>query len=240
MEAKKVKINKKLDTSRLPQHIAIIMDGNGRWATKRGLPRNMGHRAGCENLKNIIQHIYDLGIKCATFFVFSTENWRRPKEEIDGIFEVVRNYLDEDGDEFVKKGARIIISGDYKKLPEDIVAAFDRIIDKTKDCTQFTLNLAVNYGAKDEILRGINQAIEKGELLNSADDFEKYLYTRDLPPLDFVIRTSGEMRLSNFMLWQLAYSELFFTPVYWPSFKPKDLQKALIDFQKRKRRFGAV
>ena len=132
MEAKKVKINKKLDTSRLPQHIAIIMDGNGRWATKRGLPRNMGHRAGCENLKNIIQHIYDLGIKCATFFVFSTENWRRPKEEIDGIFEVVRNYLDEDGDEFVKKGARIIISGDYKKLPEDIVAAFDRIIDKQR------------------------------------------------------------------------------------------------------------
>lgn len=240
MEAKKIKINKHLDLSRLPQHIAIIMDGNGRWATKRGLPRNMGHRAGCENLKVIVEHIYDLGIKCATFFVFSTENWRRPKEEIDGIFNVVRDYLDEDGDDFVAKGAKVVISGDYTKLPEDLVAAFDRIIEKTKNCDKFILNLAVNYGAKDELLRGVNKAIKEGKVLESPADFDKFLYTADLPDLDFVIRTSGEMRLSNFMLWQLAYSELYFTPIYWPAFKPKDLQNALIDFQKRKRRFGAV
>lgn len=240
MEAKKVKINKRLDLARLPQHIAIIMDGNGRWATRRGLPRNMGHKAGCENLKVIVQHIYDLGIKCATFFVFSTENWRRPKEEIDGIFAVVRDYLNEDGDDFVKKGARIIVSGDYKKLPADIVETFEHLIDKTKDCTKFTLNLAVNYGARDEMLRGINMVVREGKELASPDEFEKYLYSSGLPPLDFVIRTSGEQRLSNFMLWQLAYSELYFTRTYWPSFSPKELQLALIDFQKRKRRFGAV
>lgn len=240
MESKNIKLNKQLDLTRLPQHIAIIMDGNGRWATSRGLPRNMGHKAGCENLKIIVQHIFDLGIKCATFFVFSTENWRRPKEEIDGIFNVVRDYLDEDGDTFLENGAKIVLSGDYKKLPADLVEAMDRIVQKTKDCNNFVLNLAVNYGAKDEMLRGINMAIREGKELSSPDEFDKFLYSADLPPLDFVIRTSGEMRLSNFMLWQLAYSELYFTPVYWPSFKPKDLQKALVEYQKRKRRFGAL
>jgi len=240
MGAKKIKINKHLDLSRLPQHIAIIMDGNGRWATRRGLPRNMGHKAGCENLKNIVEHIYDLGIKCATFFVFSTENWRRPKEEIDGIFEVVRNYINEDCDEFVRRGARVVVSGDYKKLPSDIVEAFDNMINKTKDGQKFILNLAVNYGARDELLRAFRLAKEDGVDLENPQDLEKYLYTAGLPALDFVIRTSGEMRLSNFMLWQVGYSELYFTKTYWPSFKPKELQKALINFQKRKRRFGAV
>ncbi len=240
MGAKKIKINKHLDLSRLPQHIAIIMDGNGRWATKRGLPRNLGHKAGCENLKKIVEHIYELGIKCATFFVFSTENWRRPKDEIDGIFDVVRDYINEDCEEFTQKGAKIVISGDYKKLPADIVEAFDKVIDRTKDCDKFTLNLAVNYGARDELLRAFRLAKEDGVELNSSQDLEKYLYTAGLPQLDFVIRTSGEMRLSNFMLWQLCYSELYFTKTFWPSFKPKELQKALINYQNRKRRFGAL
>ncbi len=240
MGAKKVKINKHLDLNRLPQHIAIIMDGNGRWATRRGMPRNFGHKAGCENLKKIVEHIYDLGIKCATFFVFSTENWRRPKEEIDGIFNVVRDYINDDGDDFVRRDSKVVISGDYKKLPSDIVEAFDNLIEKTKNCKSFTLNLAVNYGARDELLRAFNLAREAGVELKTAQDLEQYLYTADLPDLDFVIRTSGEMRLSNFMLWQLGYSELYFTKTYWPSFTPKELQKALIDFQKRKRRFGAV
>lgn len=240
MGAKKIKINKHLDLNRLPQHIAIIMDGNGRWATRRGMPRNYGHKAGCENLKKIVEHIYELGIKCATFFVFSTENWRRPKEEIDGIFDVVRDYINEDCEEFVRKGAKIVISGDYKKLPTDIVDAIDNVIDRTKGGEKFTLNLAVNYGARDELLRAFRLAKDDGAELNSPQDLEKYLYTAGLPDLDFVIRTSGEMRLSNFMLWQLGYSELYFTRTFWPSFKPKELQKALIDFQNRKRRFGAV
>ncbi|MBO5103060.1 MAG: di-trans,poly-cis-decaprenylcistransferase [Clostridia bacterium] len=240
MEARKIKISKQLDLNRLPKHIAIIMDGNGRWATKRGLPRNMGHKAGCENLKRIIEHIYDLGISCATFYTFSTENWKRPQEEIDGIFNVVRDYLDEDGDSFVQKDARVVVSGDYSKLPQDLVDSISRIIQKTKNCKTFTLNLAINYGGRDEILRGVNSAIENGQKLDSTADFAKLLYNADLPEPDFVIRTSGEMRLSNFMLWQMAYSELYFTKIYWPSFTEKQLQKALIDFQKRKRRFGAL
>ena len=187
-----------------------------------------------------MEHIYDLGIKCATFFVFSTENWRRPKEEIDGIFDVVRDYIEEDGQEFVQRGAKVVVSGDYKKLPSDIVEAFDDLIEKTKDGTRFTLNLAVNYGARDELLRAFRLANEAGVELTSPDDLEQFLYTAGLPDVDFVIRTSGEMRLSNFMLWQLSYSELYFTKTFWPSFTPKELQKALINFQNRKRRFGAV
>ena len=236
----KVRINKHLDLSRLPTHIAIIMDGNGRWATRRGLPRNMGHKAGCENLKKIIQHIYDLGIRYATFFTFSTENWKRPKDEIDGIFNIVRDYLNEDAEQFVEKGAKIIVSGDYKKLPSDLVSAIDNIVEKTKNCEKFTLNLAINYGGRDEILRGVNRAIEVGKPLNNQEDFSKLLYSADIPDPDFVIRTSGEMRVSNFMLWQMAYSEFYFTKVYWPSFSPRDLQKALIDYQGRKRRFGKI
>lgn len=236
----KIKLNKRLDLGRLPTHIAIIMDGNGRWATKRGLPRNMGHKAGCENLKKIVEFIYELGIKYATFFTFSTENWKRPQEEIDGIFNVVRDYLDEDGNEFVEKGAKIVVSGDYKKLPQDLVETIDRIVEKTKNCDKFVLNLAINYGGRDEILMGVNKAIQAGKELQNQQDFAKLLYNSDIPDPDFVIRTSGEMRVSNFMLWQMAYSEFYFTKVYWPSFTEKDLQKALIDYQQRKRRFGAV
>lgn len=240
MASAKIKINKHLDMSRLPKHIAIIMDGNGRWATHRGLPRNLGHKAGCENLKRIINHIYDLGIPYATFFTFSTENWKRPKEEIDGIFNVVRNYLDEDGSTFVEKGAKVIVSGDYTKLPSDLVESINRIIEKTKHCKKFVLNLAINYGGRDEILRGVNKAIEAGKPIESQQEFSDLLYSKDIPDPDFIIRTSGEMRVSNFMLWQLAYSEFYFTNTYWPAFSEKDLQKAIIEFQKRKRRFGNV
>ena len=236
----KVKISKRLDLGRLPKHIAIIMDGNGRWATKRGLPRNMGHRAGCETLKKIVEHLYNLGIKYATFFTFSTENWKRPQEEIDGIMKLVKEYVDADTSDFVKKDARVIVSGDYKKFPQEIVTALDRVIEKTKDCKTFTLNLAINYGGRDEILRATNQAIKQGKELSDQQEFASLLYTSDMPDPDFIIRTSGEMRISNFMLWQMAYSEFYFTKTYWPAFKEKDLEKALIDFQKRKRRFGAV
>ena len=240
MSAGKIKINKHLDLTRLPEHIAIIMDGNGRWATHRGLPRNMGHKAGCENLKRIIQHIYDLGIKYATFFTFSTENWKRPQEEIDGIFNIVRDYLDEDGEQFLEKGAKVIVSGDYTKLPKDLVDSIERIVNKTQNCDKFTLNLAINYGGRDEILRGVNKAIKEGKELSSPKEFSDLLYSANLPDPDFIIRTSGEMRVSNFMLWQMAYSEFYFTKTYWPSFSEKDLQKALIDFQRRKRRYGNI
>lgn len=236
----KTKIHRKLDLSRLPTHLGIIMDGNGRWATKRGLPRNLGHKAGCENIKRIIQNVYDLGIKHLSFFAFSTENWKRPQEEIDGIFGVVRDYLDEDGEEFVQKGIRVIACGDLTKLPNDLVEAFRKVEARTKNCNDMVLNLAVNYGGRDEILRAVNLAIKDGALLQSHHDFAKFLDTAQLPDPDFIIRTSGEMRLSNFMLWQMAYSELYFTQTYWPSFSNRELQQAIISFQNRKRRFGGI
>lgn len=239
-EPKSVKISKRLNLDRLPRHIAIILDGNGRWATKRGLPRNVGHKAGCENLKRILNHIKDLGINTTTLFLFSTENWKRPKDEIDGIFNIVKDYLNDTEDELVKNGVKVVVSGDYTKLPQDIVASLDRILDKTKSCSTRKLNLAINYGGRNEILRAVNKAIADGKTNIDEREFESLLYSNELPPLDFVIRTSGEMRLSNFMLWQMAYSELYFTRTLWPDFSPKELQLALINFQRRKRRFGNV
>ncbi len=236
----KVKINRKLDLSRLPVHIGIILDGNGRWATRKGLPRNMGHKAGCENVKRIVQHIYDLGIKCATFFMFSTENWKRPKEEVDGIFNIVREYLGESAEQFVEKGVKISTMGDITKLPDDLFNKLVECVAKTAKCSKFNLNLAINYGGRDEIIRAVNQIVENGQKLNNIDEFKQYLYSKDLPDPDFIIRTSGEMRISNFMLYQMAYSEFYFTPTLWPDFSEKELQKALINFQNRKRRFGGL
>jgi len=238
---KKLKINRKLDLHRLPLHIAIIMDGNGRWAQKRGLPRNLGHKAGFENIKKIVEHIYKLGIPYVTFFTFSTENWQRPKEEIDGIFNLVRNHLKDDNEvqRFLDNDIRLVTMGDLSKLPDDLK---DKIIDvsnKTKNANKLTLNLAINYGGRDEIVRAVNMALKDGKTLN-VDDFSKYLYSNGLPDPDFVIRTSGELRVSNFMLYQMAYSEFYFTKTYWPDFGPKQLEIALIDYQKRKRRFGAI
>lgn len=215
------------------------MDGNGRWAKKRGLPRKFGHKAGCENIKKITQNIYDLGIKVVTYFAFSTENWKRPKEEIDGIFDLIREYVKENIDEFLKKDTKIMFCGDYEKLPTDLVKSFKNAIEKTKNCKKFTINFAVNYGGRDEILRAVNKAKKIDGDINFKQ-FEELLDTHDIGDPDFVIRTSGEMRISNFMLYQLAYSEFYFTKTYWPSFSNKDLQKALIDFQKRDRRFGDI
>lgn len=238
----KLKINKKLDINRLPKHVAIIMDGNGRWATKRGLPRRLGHKAGFENIKRIVEHLYKLGIEYVTFFTFSTENWKRPKEEIDGIFGLVRDHLKDEGEvqKFVDNGIRITTMGDVTKLPKDLYDKLLEVEDLTKEQHKLTLNLAINYGGRDEILRAVNQAIAAGERLESEQDFARFLYSYGIPDPDFIIRTSGEMRISNFMLYQMAYSEFYFTKTYWPSFGVKELEKALINFQNRKRRFGAV
>ncbi len=235
--AGKTKIYHKLDLSRLPQHIAIIMDGNGRWATKRGLPRNLGHKAGCENIKRITQNIYDLGIRMVTFFAFSTENWKRPKKEIDNIFDLIREYINENTDDFVEKGVRVVFCGDMQKLPKDLVESSEKVMKKTKNGDKFIVQFAVNYGGRDDILRAVNKAIKKGKEVGEKQ-FENMLDTKGFPDPDFVIRTSGEIRISNFMLYQMAYSEFYFTKTYWPSFSNKELQKALKDFQDRKRRFG--
>ncbi|MBQ8761971.1 MAG: di-trans,poly-cis-decaprenylcistransferase [Clostridia bacterium] len=233
------KIYKKLDLARLPNHIAIIMDGNGRWATRRGLPRSFGHKAGCENLKRIVENLTDLGIKNASFFTFSTENWKRPKEEIDAIFNAVREYLNEDTNILIERGIKVTYIGNISNLPEDLIEAFKRVMNETKNCDKMTLNLAINYSGRDEILRATNKAIEQGEILDE-QGFNKCLDLPELPDPDFVIRTSGELRISNFMLYQMAYSELYFTKTLWPDFCNKELQKALINFQKRDRRFGGL
>lgn len=239
VKSNETKILRKLDLTRLPNHIAIIMDGNGRWATRRGLPRSYGHKAGCENLKKIIINLSDLGIKNASFFAFSTENWKRPQDEIDSIFNSVREYLHEDSHVLIERGIKLTYIGDLKRLPTDLVDAFKRVMEETKDCNKMTLNLAINYSGREEIVRAANKAIINGKQI-TVEDFDKLLDLPEMPAPDFVIRTSGEQRLSNFMLYQMAYSELFFTKVLWPSFTNKDLQKALINFQHRERRFGGL
>jgi len=191
-------------------------------------------------LKKILNHILDLGINSTTLFLFSTENWKRPQDEIDGIFNIVKDYLVDEENDLVKNGVKVVVSGDYTKLPNNLVESIDKILTKTKSCDKRMLNLAINYGGRDEIMRAVNKAIEQGKTSLTENEFEKLLYSCEMPPLDFVIRTSGEMRLSNFMLWQIAYSELYFTRTLWPDFSPKELQAALIDYQHRRRRFGNV
>ena len=238
----KNKFNKKLNLQKLPQHIAIIMDGNGRWASRRGLPRNMGHKAGFENIKKIVEHIYKLGIKVVTFFTFSTENWKRPQEEIDGIFNLVRNHLKDDKEvqRLIDNDIKLTTMGDISKLPEDLYNKLTEVQQKTQNAKKLVLNLAINYGGRAEILRAVNEIVKSGKGVKTAEEFASYLYSASLPDPDFVIRTSGELRISDFMLYQMAYSEFYFTKTYWPDFSTKQLEKALIDFQKRKRRFGAV
>ena len=172
--------------------------------------------------------------------MFSTENWKRPKQEVDGIFDIVREYLHESVDEFVEYGVKIVTMGDASKLPEDLYKKLMEVVKATSKCDKLVLNLAINYGGRDEILRAVNLAIADGEILNTVTDFQKYLYTSDIPDPDFIIRTSGEMRVSNFMLFQMAYTEWCFTKTLWPDFTEKELQKCLINFQNRKRRFGAL
>lgn len=229
-----------IDKTKIPNHIAFIVDGNGRWANKRGLPRTVGHKYGVEAVKNTIFNSYDLGIKVISFFTFSTENWKRPKEEIDAIFNILREYLNENLDEYIGKGIKIITCGDISKLPKDIFEAILNAKEKTKNCDKMIVNMAINYGGRDDIITAVNKIIS--EKVNKVDEksFANYLYTNQISDPDFIIRTSGEYRISNFMLYQGAYSELYFTKTYWPDFDKNELIIAIKDFQGRNRRFGKI
>ena len=231
-------MQKEIISDKSPKHIAIIMDGNGRWATKRGLPRNLGHKAGIKAIERTIDAMIKFQIPVLSLFAFSTENWKRDKEEIDGIFSLVRDYLSENKDSFLKKGVRVVSMGDIKAFPDDLVSSLESVQEETKNNDKLTLNLALNYGGRADIIRAVNEVIKDKKTKIDEKDLPKYLYSYPLPDPDLVIRTSGEMRLSNFMMYQLAYCELYFTPVLWPDFGEKDLKKAIIDFQKRERRFG--
>lgn len=223
---------------KFPSHVGIIMDGNGRWASRRNLPRLAGHKAGVEAIREIIKNAKELNIKILTLFAFSTENWKRDKEEIEGIFDIIRSYADTELDNLKNQNVKVVTMGDLSKIPDDLQAKLKQIKISTADNTALTLNLAINYGARDEMVMCFNKLISQGKTQITKQDISNNLYSASLPDPDLIIRTSGEKRLSNFMLYQSSYSELYFTKTFWPAFKKRHLKKALKEFSRRERRFG--
>jgi undecaprenyl diphosphate synthase len=235
-----------INKNNIPQHVAIIMDGNGRWAQQKGLPRTVGHRQGVNRVKEIVKAAAELGVSVLTFFAFSTENWIRPKKEIEILMRYLNNFLDREIKELGKNNIRFMVIGRDEPLPKYIQAKIEEAENKTKNNTGLIVVLALNYGSRQEI---VDAAKKFGcDLVAGKVDLEKldiqtfndYLYTSQLPEPDLLIRTSGEMRLSNFLLWQLSYAELYFSKKYWPDFKRKDLEKAIKVYQNRERRFGKI
>ena len=230
----------------IPNHIAIIMDGNGRWAKKRSMPRTYGHKKGSENLKNIALVCNEIGIKALSVYAFSTENWKRPKAEIDYLMDLPKEFEETFKGQFKEQDIRVIFSGRRDRFPAHVQELIERVEEKTKDRKGLVLNICFDYGSYTEILgavKEISKSYKKGDI--KLDDINEdlvtsHLYTKDLPKLDLLIRTSGEERISNFLLWQLAYSELYFAKKHWPAFNRKELFKALDNFQKRNRRFGGL
>ena len=223
-------------TGKMPRHVAIIMDGNGRWAKKRMLPRAMGHKRGVETVRNIVRAAGELGLETLSLYAFSSENWKRPEDEISDLMGLMRDFIKSDLDEFASNNVRLKIIGNYKALAPDIVEMLEESIARTAKNSRTTLAVALNYGAQDEIVRAARAAAAQGEISEAA--IEANLDTADLPPLDLLIRTSGEQRLSNFMLWQAAYAEFWFTDTLWPDFNKDELAAALDAFARRERRFG--
>lgn len=236
-----------IDREKMPKHIAIIMDGNGRWAKKRGLPRSAGHRFGAQKLKEIVLFADEIGLKYLTVYAFSTENWKRPKEEVENLMNLLREFFDTEIENLINKTQiRIRVIGDISKLDKDIQERIINAEQKTKDKTGLCVVIALNYGGRSEIINAVKNLaldIKSGKIDIEAIDeelFRGYLYTRDIPDPDLLIRPSGEMRISNFLLWQISYTEFWFSNVLWPDFKKEHLLKAIEDYQKRERRFGGV
>lgn len=233
-----------IDLEKMPVHVAIIMDGNGRWAQKKNLPRMAGHNAGMQTIKEIVKASSTLGIKHLTVYAFSTENWKRSTEEVSGIFKLIVVYIEKELKELHENNVKVRVLGDYERLPKDAVESLERSLNTTSNNTGLQFNIALNYGGRDEILRSVKKLAKEVEAgtLNADDITEEMiadnLYTAGIPDPDMIIRTSGEMRLSNYLLWQSAYSELIFTDVLWPDFSRKEYEKLIEVFQNRKRRFG--
>jgi len=217
------------------RHVAIIMDGNGRWAKKRAMPRALGHKQGGEAVRRTVQACEVLGIECLTLYAFSSENWKREADEISDLMGLMRRFIEANLADMIEQGVRLKIIGDYNAFEPDIVAKLEDALERTKSGTR-TLAVALNYGAQQELARAANLAAQEGEVTPAA--IEKHLYTADLPPLDLLIRTSGEVRLSNFLLWQAAYAEMIFMDVLWPDFGEEHLRAALDEFARRERRYG--
>ena len=225
----------------LPRHIAIIMDGNGRWAKKRSLPRTAGHAAGSKNFKTIARYCNKIGLEYLTVYAFSTENWKRPKDEVDNIMKILRDYL-KDAKNFKEENIKVKFIGNISVLDEDIKELIADAQRESANATGLHLNIALNYGGRDEITHAVREIVRSGVSADeiTEDTIEKYLYTAGQPDPDYIIRPSGEYRLSNYLIWQAAYAEYWFSDVLWPDFKPKHLEQALDEYNHRQRRFGGV
>ncbi len=228
------------------KHIAFIMDGNGRWAKRRGLPRHLGHKAGCDRIIEIYEECLAQGVKAISLYAFSTENWNRPKDEINHLFNYLDLFFKREIDRVVKDNSRIVISGDISKLPLKTQKTINNAVERTKNCDRFYFNICLNYGGKAEIVRAASlfaQDVKEGKYQPTdltEDLFENYLYTKGLPPVDLLIRTSGELRTSNYLPWQLAYAEFIFPETTWPDFTKEELRKCINEYYSRNRRFGTI
>ena len=237
----KGKLESYVDPKKLPEHVVIIMDGNGRWAKKKNLDRISGHREGMKSVRAVVTGAKDLGIKHITLYAFSAQNWNRPKGEVNALMELLKQYLVKEGDKLSENDVRLNAIGRLHELPKDVHQVLTRTMEKTRHCRDLTLTLALSYGGREEIVDAVKKIASNGKIspdkINQSN-FSNYLYTGDLPEPDLLIRTSGEMRLSNFMLWQLAYTEIYVTKTLWPNFRKRHLVKAILNYQRRERRFG--
>jgi len=229
-------------TNHLPQHVAIIMDGNGRWAKKRGLPRLAGHKAGGDNIRPVVKIFANYGVKYLTLYMFSTENWNRPRIEVAGLLTLLAKRIDKETQAFHQENIRLVHLGRLDRMSQKLREKMRAAVELTKNNTGLTLCLAFDYGGRDEIVQAARRIADAGIPGDNIDEsvFARYLYSADIPDPDLVIRTAGESRLSNFLIWQAAYSEFYFTPVLWPDFGLKDVEEALSEYKRRQRRFGKI
>ena len=230
-----------METS-IPKHIAIIMDGNGRWAKEKGKLRVEGHKKGAENIEKIIDYSIKLGVKYLTVYAFSTENWRRPEAEVKALMKLFAKYLDDKKEELKKQGVKLLVTGTEENIPNKLLKKIRNTEEYLSDCNQITFNIAFNYGGRKEIVDGINKIIKENRENKeiNEEEFKKYMYRPEIPDPELVIRTSGEFRVSNFLLWEIAYSEFYVTNVYWPDFDEREYDLAIASYNKRDRRFGGV
>lgn len=224
----------------LPKHVAIIMDGNGRWAKKRGLPRTFGHKAGTENVRKIVKYCSKIGVEYLTVYAFSTENFKRPKDEVSALMKLLVEYFKKETAELRQNGVRLNVIGDISEFSDIVRDAILDGVEKTKDCNKLVFSIALAYGARAEMVNAVKKMIKDNVTVIDEETISKYLYTYNLPDPDLIIRTSGEQRLSNFLLYQAAYSEFYFTDVLWPDFDEKEFDKAILEYSKRNRRYGGV
>ncbi len=235
-------VDEPIPLERVPRHVAIIMDGNGRWANRQGLPRIQGHERGTENIRRITNAAGEIGIRYLTLWAFSTENWNRPPDEVEGIMRILAEAVERETEALHRQGARLCHIGSLDGLPDPTRRAVESAIDLTRNNDRLVLTLAFNYGGRQEMIEAVRTLVARGIPPEEIDEetISRTLFTSDIPDPDLVIRTSGEYRMSNFLIWQAAYAELYFTPIYWPDFGPEDLHAAVLDYSRRERRFGRV